>query len=132
MPAVEPQGSIWLPDYEVFDACMALGSDDNDRLANARMKGIKVAELTKGRDQRLALPHLDVGHVIAIDARMQHCRTLPMPNGPSQEVNLHRREIGEAASERLPGRDLGDAGACAGHNCLSTSKPPSVPAQCFS
>lgn len=37
----------------------------------------------------------------------------------SLEVNLNRREIGEAPREYLPGSDFRDASACAGQNDLA-------------
>jgi len=48
-------------------------------------------------------------------------------NGQSCEVNLHRLEITEAAIERLPRRDFGDAGACAGEDNLPFSKAAAAP-----
>jgi len=46
-------------------------------------------------------------------------------------VNLHRREIREAARERLPRSDLRDAGACASQNHLSASQVAPALMQCF-
>jgi hypothetical protein len=47
------------------------------------------------------------------------------------EANLNRREITEPSFDRLPGRDFGNAGACAGQNNIPASKLFPTTMQCF-